>query len=195
MLMSRIPGDTPSSTPERRQPFEGHRVRTGPCIMDAMRRLISVIAVAALASLVLLPAGGAHAVPGQIAMTAGDPSDGDSPLVDTYWVVEQVVTGDTVVDVPDVPDGAERYLILSGADSSLSAYDGCNWLVGSFEVGDAVLRLDGIGRTKRACAHSDSAEWVIDEVLSTGEVAIEIDGRWLELTHPDGRGLRLLAQA
>lgn len=116
----------------------------------------------------------------------------DPALVDTYWVMESVVEGETIHPLPPFP---QPYLIIHGT-GELEAYNGCNWISGTATIAGDTLTLSGIGTTKRNCAWSSLLlEMKIDAAVDDGEVTTRIEAGRLDLTRPDGPGLRLRSES
>lgn len=116
----------------------------------------------------------------------------DPALVDTYWVLESVVEGEAGHPLPPFP---QPYLIVHGT-GEVEAYNGCNWLSGTVTVAGDALTLSGMGTTKRNCGWSNFLlEMKIDAALDDGTVTARIEAGRLDLTRPDGPGLRLRSES
>lgn len=113
--------------------------------------------------------------------------DPDRPLLGTRWIVDGVVSGDTV---SSLPVGVVAALTFS--DGSVDVESGCNRGSGGVEVLDATMSFGPIAMTKMACAEpAMSVEAAVTAVLS-GEVAYHIEADTLTLT-AFGKGLILRA--
>lgn len=160
-----------------------------------MNTLISVTVLALLAA-------GAATSAGPGAQSVGAPSVSDGPsatrpvssvvtepeLSGTYWIIESVVRGSTT---RPLPADLGPYLIVDDS-GQLEAYNGCNWINSTAQIDADVLTLSGTGTTKRACGgYPIILEIEVFAALDDGEVSYQIDDGRLELSRPDGPGLRL----
>jgi heat shock protein HslJ len=107
----------------------------------------------------------------------------DAALQDTEWVLESLITGETVSSVRGEP-----WLKLN-ADGTLSGSTGCREFGGEYTVaGDQVVTTT-LHTTDQACS-ADLAEQdgFVLEVIGDG-FTVAIDGDRLTLGKPDGTGL------
>ena len=115
----------------------------------------------------------------------------DPPLAGTYWVMESVVDGGEVIEVPEFP---QPYLVLS--DGQLVAHNGCNWISGAAAVSVKRVTFSDLGYTKRFCTgYSFLLEIKIQTVLANGDVTYRIEAGRLVLTRPGGPELRLRSES
>ncbi|WP_164466014.1 META domain-containing protein [Actinoplanes teichomyceticus] len=114
------------------------------------------------------------------------------PLTETRWVVAELVEP---AGVTPVTAARPAYLIFH-ASGEVEGYDTCNWVSASAVVADAeTLALTDFSMTKRLCRDSvPRVESAVGHVLH-GEIAYRLEADTLRLTHPDGRGLVLRADA
>jgi len=111
----------------------------------------------------------------------------DQPLEDTNWVVDGIVSGDTV---SSVPVGVTASIRIAGGQAEVKA--GCNSGGGTVAVTADKLSFGPIALTKMACeAGAMSVEAAVVAVLS-GDVAYVIDADTLTL---DAGGAGLILRA
>jgi heat shock protein HslJ len=114
----------------------------------------------------------------------------DKPLLNTRWVVESMLDGETASSVPAEMKPAELIFL---ADGTVSGYTGCNQLTGKATQSPGKIKFEGIGTTKMACGGvTDAIERNVLAVLD-GEVTVKVEADMLELKHPSGKGLAFRA--
>lgn len=112
----------------------------------------------------------------------------DLPLVGTTWIVEGIVTDQSV---SSIPGGITASLVL--ADGRVAVDTGCNTGKGSVQIAETVIVFGPIGTTKIGCpGQAGMIERRVLEVLS-GDVAWTIDADALSLRGAGG-GLDLRAR-
>ncbi|WP_122262887.1 META domain-containing protein [Ornithinimicrobium cerasi] len=115
-------------------------------------------------------------------------ADPDRPLVGTTWLVDSLITGETV---SSAPGGAEASLTLA-EDGSAQVMAGCNRGRGSWAQGEGTLTVSALALTRMACpGDRGELERAVLAVLEAGELGVEITADRLTLTAGDlGLGLR-----
>lgn len=112
-------------------------------------------------------------------------ADPDRPLEGTTWVLdglEQGVGDEGVVS--SVPMGVRATLRLDG--DQLAVDTGCNTGAASASVDRDMLTIGPLALTKRGCERDPAeVERMMTAVLQSA-VRVEVDGRTLHLTGPDG---------
>jgi len=113
----------------------------------------------------------------------------DVTLAGPTWVVESLISGDTV---SSVPNGLRATLIFR-ADGTVDVDDGCNTGSGTWTAVAPGVRISDLATTKRACeGAAGQLETTILETLRAGVLAASIDGNQLVL-RVGTRGLQLRA--
>lgn len=114
-------------------------------------------------------------------------ADPDRPLLGTRWVVDSLVSGDSVGNVPQGVIAA-----LTFSDGRVDVEAGCNSGGGSIEIGVGTITFGPIALTKMACA---GPAWLVEDVVTavlSGNVAYAIEADTLML-EAGGKGLVLRA--
>ncbi|GGM02102.1 hypothetical protein GCM10011594_22750 [Nakamurella endophytica] len=105
-------------------------------------------------------------------------------LTGTQWVLDGLVTGDTV---SSVPGGLAPTVVLSRDQLQISG--ACNSGSGPVTVTEDELRIGSVITTQRACGGArDDVDRALLAVIR-GTVAYRVDGNRLTVTAEDGRGL------
>lgn len=120
-------------------------------------------------------------------------ADPDRSLRGTRWVVDGLVSGDSV---SSVPEGVEAFLVFSETEQdSFGGNTGCNAMGGKAVVDETSIAFSEVITTKMFCeGERGHVEQVVTEVLD-GDVAYGIEADRLTLTHANGKGLMLRAEA
>lgn len=106
----------------------------------------------------------------------------DTPLVDTTWGLETVITG----DVATTPIAGAQ--IVFAADGTVSGSTGCNSFFGSYDA----TGFSPIGATKMYCDGVMDQEAMFLAVLVPG-ATVTVEGPVLTITAPGGDGLQFRA--
>jgi heat shock protein HslJ len=100
----------------------------------------------------------------------------DVPLAGVRWVLDGIITGDSVSSIPAGVTAAIRF-----ADGTFEVEAGCNQGGGSVEIEPATLTFRTLGLTKMACEGDRTrVEQAVVSVL-TGRVAYRIEANTLTL--------------
>ncbi|NGP04088.1 META domain-containing protein [Rhodococcus sp. 14C212] len=112
-------------------------------------------------------------------------ADPDRPVVDTHWVLTELVTADAVSTSRALEDAAPT-LTVAG-DGTVSGSTGCNRFTGTATVADTVVTFGPLATTRAACPDPELAriESAVLGVLS-GEVRYAVEGAAMRLTAADG---------
>jgi heat shock protein HslJ len=112
----------------------------------------------------------------------------DTPLVGTTWIVDTIIHS---ADASNVPDGMSATIAFP-SETRIEVYDGCNRTSGAVKMGaDAITIVDLPAPVRANCAPGSALDY--DTVL-TGRVVVQIDGKRLTLSGPDGSGYGLHAE-
>ena len=116
-------------------------------------------------------------------------ADPDRPLTGTTWVVEGLVSGETV---SSIPDGVRATLVFDAG--AVAVETGCNSGGGPAAIGDGVIAFGTIGLTERACAgpHMELEQAILAVLGPQTGYTIEADVLTLDA---GGIGLVLRASA
>jgi heat shock protein HslJ len=127
----------------------------------------------------------------EIRLSDREVADPDRPLKGTKWVVDGIISGDSV---SSVPQGAEAFIVFSETDEDgFGGNTGCNGMGGKAVVAETTIEFSEVITTKMFCEDGrGELERAVLEVLD-GEVAYEIEADRLTLNHPEGKGLMLKA--
>jgi heat shock protein HslJ len=128
----------------------------------------------------------------RLALTDSPDVAQDPPLIGTYWVLEAViVNGVTTTPLPF----PQPYLVW-GADGTLVAFAGCNWVSGSAVFHDGGATLGEAGITKRGCPiENPLLEARVHNALDAGEVTLQIEAGRLTVDRPGGPTLLLRSES
>ena len=110
--------------------------------------------------------------------------EGETPLVDTVWVLESM--GD-----PTNPTGVESGMIITAIfsqEGSLSGTSGCNNYVASYTLQDNQIEIQQSVSTLRACTLGMEQETAYLNALAAAET-YQIKGASLEITYDGGAGV------
>jgi heat shock protein HslJ len=116
-------------------------------------------------------------------------ADPDRPLEGTVWVVESIISNESV---SSVPIGAEASITFTQGTAAVEA--GCNTGSAPAEVADGVITFGPLALTKMMCP--DDVMTLENAVVATlsGPVTFEIEADSLTLTASSGDGLGLRAE-
>ena len=155
-------------------------VARGRCVSREVEMKVRGQLVCALAGVVVLGCGVLRA---QTATTA-------APLEDTYWKLAWAPG--TKIE----PAGPRQtpYIELNAASHRMSGSDGCNRLMGGYELEGDHLRFPGVARTMMACAHGMGAGEAMLKALD-GARAWKVSGSTLTLQDANGHALARFAAA
>jgi heat shock protein HslJ len=109
---------------------------------------------------------------------------GETPLVDTVWVLQSM--GD-----PNNPTVVESGLIITaifGEEGNLSGLSGCNNYVAGYTLQDSQIEIQQPVSTLRACTFGMEQEAAYLEALISAET-YQIEGVGLEITYNGGAGV------
>ncbi len=107
-------------------------------------------------------------------------ADPDRPLVGTRWVVDGVISGGAVSNLP-----AGIVAAVTFGDGAVIVEAGCNQGGGSARITDAAIEFGPIGLTKKGCEPpAMSVELAVTQVLS-GTIAYRIEAGTLTLSAGD----------
>ena len=107
-------------------------------------------------------------------------ADPDLPLAGTTWLVDSLVTGESVSSVPIAAVSTFRF----SDDGRVDIDTGCNLGGGRYEVdeGAGTIRFSDLVFTRRACSGAGGElEGAVMQVLAEGTLSIDIEARRLEL--------------
>ena len=129
----------------------------------------------------------------EIRLSDREVADPDRALRGTKWVVDGVITGDSV---SSVPQGAEAFVVFSETEQDgFGGNTGCNGMGGKAVVAETTIEFSEVITTKMFCEDErGDLERAVIEVLD-GEVTYKIEADRLTLNHPTGKGLMLKAAA
>lgn len=147
-----------------------------------MTRLIKFITATLATGLVAVaPAGAA----------SGDANPENASLTETRWVIEKVIAGGAMTDVPQPP---EPYLVLRNS-GRFELFDGCNRTTGSHQIAARTIEVTQGGTTRKFCSDPDpKIQREIIAAMDTGVVSWLVSGTLLRLIRDDaGPGLLLRA--
>ncbi len=122
----------------------------------------------------------------ELTLTAGDSvvalvdreiAEPDAELTGQEWVLESIVEGDAV---SNVPSGIEATFEISD-DGTFAVMLGCNTGGGSVEITDGALVFGEIARSTMACEEPAMQVEVAVVAVLTGEVTYEIDADRLSM--------------
>jgi heat shock protein HslJ len=124
----------------------------------------------------------------ELTLVEREVAEPDVALVETTWVVDTLIDGQTA---SSVPAGAQATLVF-GVDR-VTVAGGCNNGSTGYELSGSTIKFEGVTMTMKACAAPlMELEKAVIDVL-TGAVAFEITADKLSLDHPSGKGLQLHA--
>ncbi len=127
----------------------------------------------------------------QIRLTDRRVADPDRALTGTRWVVDSIISRDTV---SSVPSGVEAYLQLDSA-GGFQGSTGCAQIAGSATVrADRITFVMPTGPSPRCTGPAATLESAVLGVLR-GEAVYQIEATRLTLTGANGAGLGLRARA
>lgn len=125
----------------------------------------------------------------ELTLVEREVAEPDVALVETTWVVDTLIDGQTA---SSVPAGAQATLVF-GVDR-VTVAGGCNNGSTAYELSGSTIKFEGVSMTMKACAEPlMQLEKSVVDVL-TGAVAFEITADKLSLEHPSGKGLQLHAE-
>lgn len=125
----------------------------------------------------------------ELTLVEREVAEPDVALVETTWVVDTLIDGQTS---SSVPAGARATLVF-GVDR-VTVEGGCNTGSSGYELSGSTIKFDGAHMTLKACAEPlMRLEKTVVDVLA-GAVAFEIAADRLTLEHPTGKGLQLHAE-
>ena len=109
---------------------------------------------------------------------------GETPLVDTVWVLEKMGN-------PDNPTSLESGMIITAIfseEGNLSGSSGCNNYVASYTLQDNQIKIQQAVSTLRACTMGMEQETAYLKALESAET-YQIIGAKLEITYDGGAGV------
>ncbi|WP_405702045.1 META domain-containing protein [Streptomyces sp. NBC_00069] len=122
-----------------------------------------------------------------IAMSTKPPVP-DSRITGTEWIVESLISGDSVSPLPAEAAGKTRFLLT--ADLAASGSLGCNRFSAQASGDGAQLTFGPLTTTRMACEGPvGEVERTLTELFAASPLTWHIEGRSLTLTAPDGKGL------
>lgn len=125
----------------------------------------------------------------ELTLVEREVAEPDVALVETTWVVDTLVDGQTA---SSVPAGARATLVF-GVDR-VTVAGGCNGGSTTYQLSGSTIEFEGLAMTMKACAEPVMRlEKAVVDVL-TGSVSFEITADKLSLEHPSGKGLQLHAE-
>lgn len=132
-----------------------------------------------------------QAAPGTAAAT---PAPG-TPLVNTYWKLVRL--GEQPIKRPAAPNQREAHLVLHTEGQRVAGSDGCNRIMGSFQLDGVRLSFGQLAGTKMACldgmeqadaftrALAQVAAWRVDgAVLTLGDASGQLLARFEAVALP-----------
>jgi heat shock protein HslJ len=123
----------------------------------------------------------------ELVLTDREVAEPDLSLVDTKWVVDTLVDGQSA---SSAPAGVTATLVFR--EKEVEIFDGCNSGSAGYTMTGDTIRFDDPVLTKKACVPDimASLEAAVLAVVD-GEVTFDIDADRLTLTHPSGKELQL----
>lgn len=116
----------------------------------------------------------------------------DRPLEGTKWTLTGMLSGsEDTGAVSSVPQGVTAALVF--ADGRLSGTDGCNRLMGSYQVESGTLVVSDLATTRMACQGAAAQVAAHVQSVLEGPMAYTVDGNQLSLVN-GGAGLYLSAE-
>ncbi|MFI5544473.1 META domain-containing protein [Streptomyces sp. NPDC051815] len=116
------------------------------------------------------------------------PPVADAPFTSTEWIVESLISGETVSSVPAEAAGKARFLVT--ADLAVSGNLGCNRFSARATGDGAEVTFGPLTSTRMACAGPvGEVEQALTTLFAASPLRWEIQGRDLTLKAPDGTGL------
>lgn len=112
-----------------------------------------------------------------------------APLAGTNWVMDSIITGDTVSTTATTAAGT----IAFADDGTVSGSTGCNNFNGTYEQADGTLTFGPLATTRKGCTDELGAQEAHVLGVLGANPAFTIEGTTLTLTAADGNGLAFTA--